>query len=59
MPGVEFTQWPSGYQPNEEVLAGIICLYEPNVSYDALIVGAVFEILEGSNVVASGIVVAS
>lgn len=57
MLGVQFIKGPSHYQPNEEVMANVICLYEPEVSYDTLSVGAVFEIVEGRNVVGRGIVV--
>lgn len=58
MLGVEFAYGPSDYQPNEEVAARVICLYEPSVSYDTLIVGADFEIVEGPKVVGIGIVAA-
>ena len=59
MLGVEFTYGPIGYQPDEEIKARVICLYEElGISYEALIVGVFFEIVEGRKVVGTGTVVA-
>jgi translation elongation factor EF-Tu-like GTPase len=52
--GVEFIDGPSDYEPHEEVRASVKCLFEPDVSYDVLIVGTNFEIVEGLTIVGSG-----
>ncbi len=58
MLGVEFVDGPDEpLQPGGKAYATIRFSYEPNVCYDALIVGAKFDVLEGARVVATGQVV--
>jgi hypothetical protein len=58
MLGVAFMDGPDdAVEPGASTYATIKSLYEPGVSYDELIEGAEFEILEGSKVVGLGRVV--
>jgi hypothetical protein len=53
--GVEFVDGPDGpVQPGRSTYATVRFLYEPEVRYDALVVGAQIEVLEGSRVVGVG-----
>ena len=55
MLGVEFVDGPDDpVLPGGSTYATVRFLYEPEVCYDALVVGAQFEVLEGSRVVAGG-----
>jgi hypothetical protein len=55
MLGVEFVNGPDQpIQPGGGTYATVRLIYEPNVCYDALVVGAEFEVLEGPRVVATG-----
>jgi translation elongation factor EF-Tu-like GTPase len=55
MLGVEFVDGPDErITPGGRTYATVRFLYEPDVCYDALAVGAGFEILEGGRVVGSG-----
>ena len=57
MLGVAFIDGPDEpVQPGGQTYATIEFLYEPAVSYEELTVGAMFEILEGSQVVGRGAV---
>ena len=56
--GVAFMDGPDDpIQPGESTHATVKGLYEPNVSYDELVKGSRFEILEGAQVVGHGEVV--
>ncbi len=58
MLGVAFMDGPDGpVPPGGSTHATIKALYEPNVSYDELVEGARFEILEGPHVVGYGEVI--
>ncbi len=53
--GVEFVDGPEEpVQPGGSTSATVRFVSEPEVCYDALIVGAQFEVLEGSRVIATG-----
>jgi translation elongation factor EF-Tu-like GTPase len=55
MLGVEFVDGPDDpVNPGGSTYATVRFLYEPEVCYDALVVGAQFEVLEGSRVVGIG-----
>jgi translation elongation factor EF-Tu-like GTPase len=55
MLGVEFVDGPDDpVLPGGSAYATVRFVYEPEVCYDALVVGAQFEVLEGSRVVAVG-----
>ena len=55
MLGVEFMDGPDEpEQPGTRTYATVHFLYEPAVSYDALTVGAEFEIVEGSRAIGRG-----
>ena len=55
MLGVEFVDGPDeSILPGDSTYATVRFVYEPEVSYDALVVDARFEVLEGSRVVATG-----
>jgi hypothetical protein len=55
MLGVEFVDGPDEpILPGGSTYATVRFVYEPEVCYDALVVGAQFEVLEGSRVVATG-----
>jgi hypothetical protein len=55
MLGVEFVDGPNEpVQPGNSTYATAKFLFDPDVSYDALVVGAQFDILEGGRVVGSG-----
>jgi hypothetical protein len=56
--GVEFVDGPDDpVLPGCNTYATVRFLYEPGVCYDALVVGAPFEVIEGSCVVGTGKVV--
>lgn len=56
--GVQFVEGPEReIKPEELVVAKVKLIYYPNVSYDKLINGKEFEILEGAMVVGKGTVV--
>lgn len=56
--GIEFVEAPDGeVHPGEPIQATVRLVYEPQVSYDKLVVGAEFEILEGARIVGNGHVV--
>ena len=58
MLGVAFMDGPDDpIQPGESTHATVKALYEPFVSYDELVEGSHFEILEGARVVGHGEVV--
>ena len=58
MLGVAFMDGPDDpVPPGESTQATIKSLYEPNVSYEELVEGARFEILEGPHVVGYGEVI--
>ena len=58
MLGVAFMDGPDEpIPPGESTQATIKSLYEPNVSYEELVEGARFEILEGPHVVGYGEVI--
>jgi hypothetical protein len=53
--GVQFVDGPDDpLPPGATTYATVRFIYEPNVCYDALVVGAQFEVMEGSQVVAAG-----
>ena len=53
--GGEFVDGPDDpVVPGGSTYATVRFVYEPEVSYDALVVGAQFEVMEGSRVVATG-----
>jgi len=53
--GVEFVDGPGDpVPPGGKTCATVRFLYEPAVCYDELVVGAEFEVMEGSRVVAVG-----
>ena len=53
--GVEFVDGPDGLVlPGVSTYATVRFVYEPNVCYDALVVGAEFEVMEGGRVVGTG-----
>lgn len=55
MLGVEFVDGPDDpVQPGATTCATVRFAYEPSVRYDALVVGAKFQVLEGSRVVGIG-----
>jgi hypothetical protein len=55
MLGVEFVDGPDEpISPGMKTHATVRFLYEPEICYDALIVGARFELLEGARAVAVG-----
>jgi translation elongation factor EF-Tu-like GTPase len=55
MLGVEFVHGPDNpVQPGATTRATVRFAYEPAVCYDALVVGAKFQVLEGSRVVGIG-----
>jgi hypothetical protein len=55
MLGVAFMDGPDDpIHPGGKTLATIKSLYEPDVSYDELVEGAEFEIIEGTRVVSRG-----
>jgi hypothetical protein len=54
--GVEFVDGPDEYRATDRVYATVRFVYEPDVSYRALTVGAHFDIVEGSKVVGHGMV---
>ena len=56
--GVEFVDGPDDpVQPGDHVHATVRALYEPEVSYAELTVGAAFDILEGRRVIGHGAVI--
>lgn len=56
--GVEFVSGPDGpVAPGDRADATVRFMYEPEVCYDALVVGARFDVMEGSRVVATGKVI--
>jgi hypothetical protein len=53
--GVEFVDGPDDrVPPGGRTYATVRFMYEPEVCYDALVVGAEFEVMEGSRVVGTG-----
>jgi hypothetical protein len=53
--GVEFVDGPEEpIQPGGSTFATVRLMYESTVCYDALVVGAMFDVMEGANVVATG-----
>ena len=54
--GVEFVDGPDNLPPGNQTYATVRFLYEPDICYDALVVGAEFEILEGPRVIGYGTV---
>ena len=55
--GGEFVDGPDNpVAPGSSTYATVRFLYEPEISYDALVVGAQFDVMEGSCVVATGTV---
>jgi hypothetical protein len=55
MLGIEFIDGPEGWvQPGDSTHAAVRFLYEPDVCYDALMVGAEFDVLEGPRIVGVG-----
>ena len=53
--GVEFVGGPDdSIVPGGSACATVRFIYEPEVCYDALVVGAQFEVMEGSRVVGTG-----
>ena len=53
--GVEFVDGPDEpVPPGGSTYATVRFMHEPTVSYDALVVGAQFEVMEGASVVATG-----
>jgi translation elongation factor EF-Tu-like GTPase len=53
--GVEFIDGPDDpVVPGGSTYATVRFIYEPEVCYDALVVGAQFEVMEGSRVVGTG-----
>ena len=53
--GVEFVDGPDDpVSPGASTYATVRFMYEPEVCYDTLVVGAQFEVMEGSRVVANG-----
>ena len=53
--GVEFVDGPDDpVSPGGSAYATVRFIYEPEVCYDALVVGAQFEVMEGSRVVGTG-----
>lgn len=59
MLGVEFIAGPTDYRADEEINATVKCLYQPFVSYAGLTAGTRFKIVEGMQVVGSGVVLKS
>jgi translation elongation factor EF-Tu-like GTPase len=58
--GVQFVEGPDRYiHPKEKVQAKAELIYYPDVSYENLIIGKEFEILEGTNIVGKGIVIST
>jgi translation elongation factor EF-Tu-like GTPase len=56
--GVEFVDGPVGTVPTAERVRAIVRLvYDPQVSYAALVDGATFDICEGGRTVGTGVVV--
>ena len=55
--GVEFVDGPDyPIGPGDKTYATVRFMYEPEVSYDALVEGATFDIREGGRTVGSGLV---
>jgi translation elongation factor EF-Tu-like GTPase len=55
MLGVEFVDGPNDWiQPGNSAYATVRFLWEPGVSYDRLVSGTEFDVLEGSRVVGAG-----
>ncbi len=52
--GVEFVDGPEEVCPGDQTYATLRFLYTPDVLYDALTVGASFEILEGPGMIGYG-----
>jgi hypothetical protein len=53
--GVEFVDGPDEpIRPGQRTFATVRFLYQPSVSYESLVVGAEFEILEGARTVGQG-----
>jgi translation elongation factor EF-Tu-like GTPase len=53
--GVEFVDGPDDLvSPGGSTYATVRFVYEPEVCYDALVVGAQFEVMEGARVVGTG-----
>src|SRR5262245_11018186 len=53
--GVEFVDGPDDpVSPGGSAYATVRFMFEPEVCYDALVVGAQFEVMEGSRVVGTG-----
>jgi len=53
--GIEFVDGPTDWvKPGDSADAAVHFVYEPTVCYDALAVGAEFDVLEGSRVVGVG-----
>ena len=53
--GVEFVDGPDDpVPPGGSTYATVRFVYEPEINYDGLVVGAQFEVMEGSRVVATG-----
>ena len=58
MLGVEFVAGPEGpLLPGSAADATVRCLYEPAISYDALLPDATFDVIEGPHTVARGRVI--
>jgi hypothetical protein len=58
--GIEFIEGPDRFIEQGEVInARIVLMYYPNVSYEKLIIGQKFEIIEGAMVVGRGCVVSA
>lgn len=56
--GIEFIDGPNGpVEPCVVTRATVRFVYEPDVCYDALVVGSRFEVMEGPRVVATGKVI--
>ena len=58
MLGVRFVDGPETHSAGDTVHAVIEFLYKPQVSYDALVIGARFEIVEGPTIVGHGVIAA-
>lgn len=53
--GVQFVDGPDDpVQPGATAYATVRFMYEPEVCYDALVLGARFDVMEGTQVVATG-----
>jgi translation elongation factor EF-Tu-like GTPase len=53
--GIEFVDGPDHpVKPGDKTYATVMFMYEPKVSYDALVVGATFDIREGGRTVGWG-----